>query len=186
MKKLSILVPLASILGIGAAVALSTGVSTAQTPNSVTVLVSCAVTPEKTTILNNLSQPITVNTITSLHDPRANEPFTVNTQVPAGGAVTFSSGTGAPSPALTQQFIYDDDAANEGTQVMTSVGSFTVLCSQGSVTRTAPGQTPTPTTTTASWTDGYRQSGDSDGNSHRVEGLFDRRPRRQDPCAAAS
>jgi hypothetical protein len=116
----------------------------AQTPGSVTVSVSCDTVPETTRITNNLSQAITVQTITSLFQPRANEPFTVNTQVPAGSSVTFSSGTGAPSPALTQQFIYENDAPNEGTQVMTSAGSFTVPCSQGSLTRTAGAGTPVP------------------------------------------
>jgi hypothetical protein len=116
----------------------------AQTPGSVTVSVSCDTVPETTRITNNLSQAITVQTITSLFQPRTNEPFTVNTQVPAGSSVTFSSGTGAPSPALTQQFIYENDAPNEGTQVMTNAGSFTVPCSQGSLTRTAGAGTPVP------------------------------------------
>jgi len=122
----------------------SAGSVSAQTPGSVTVSVSCDTVPEVTGIRNNLSQPITVQTITSLFQPRSNEPFTVNTQVPPGGSVSFFSGQGAPSPALTQQFIYENDAPNEGTQVMTSAGSFTVQCSQGSVTRSLGAVTPVP------------------------------------------
>jgi hypothetical protein len=132
------------IVGTVALTAPSAAPLSAQTPGSVTVSVSCDTVPETTRITNNLSQAITVQTITSLFQPRANEPFTVNTQVPAGSSVTFSSGTSAPSPALTQQFIYENDAPNEGTQVFTSAGSFTVPCSQGSLTRTAGAGTPVP------------------------------------------
>ena len=121
---------------------------------SITISVSCETDPETVEITNGLDTPLLVNFITSLNDPREDEPFNVaetvgrEVSVAVGETVTFSAGSGTANPdvfVLTDQLIFDNDADDEGVRVdvgpegVTGVDeplSFTVDCDQGSRTFT--------------------------------------------------
>ena len=125
------------------------GLTQAQEPPSVTVSVRCNVLPEETTIINRLESPIVVISLTSLLDPVPGlEPFNFQLSVAPGASLTLYTRYPAasvprpgdvPSPTILGGPIYDDVAVSEGAHVLTSVGSFTVPCSVGSVTRSAKG-----------------------------------------------
>ncbi len=132
------------LLAIGLAVP-----AAAQT-GTIAVSVSCGSNPERTTITNNTNQALNLSgfTLSSINDPRSNEPFALSGTVAAGASVTFQTGTGATANVLTNQFIYDNEAANEGARLGTPFGTLTVLCSAGSNSLQLPGATTTPTTPT--------------------------------------
>ncbi len=130
---------------------------------SLTIAVDCDSNPERVTITNRLATTLNVVTISSINDPRSNEPFFIPNsglpfEVAVGGSVSFTSGSGASGNVLTRQFIFDNEAANEGVRV--SIGpefitgqngplTFDVLCTQGSRTFAFPGTTTTTTVRTA-------------------------------------
>jgi hypothetical protein len=120
-------------------------------PNSVRVAVSCATQPETVTVSNTLPSAITVQTVTSLSQPRPGaEPFVLNEAVPSNQVLTLQFGQGAAPGAVlvTGNSIFEENVPAEGVQLFTSVGSFTVLCSEGSVTRTSGrGRVVTPPST---------------------------------------
>jgi hypothetical protein len=95
-----------------------------------TVRVDCEGEPETTTIQNDGTTSVTIETVGSIHEPRSNEPFAVDEPLDAGGSITFESGTGAAQNVLTEQFIYDNEVGSEeGAEVITSTGeSFTARC----------------------------------------------------------
>jgi hypothetical protein len=119
--------------------------------NSVRVEVSCATQPETVTVTNTLSSTIVLQTITSLSEPRpGDEPFVLNASIPSNHVLTLHFGQGAPpDTGLVTGFpIFEEGVSSEGVQAFTSVGSFTVRCSEGSVTRTsAAGPAVTPPST---------------------------------------
>jgi hypothetical protein len=119
--------------------------------NSVRVAVSCATLPETVTVTNTLRSAITVQTVTSLSQPITGaEPFVLNEPVPSNQVLTLHFGQGAAPGArlVTGYSIFEENVPAEGVQVLTSVGSFTVLCSEGSVTRTSgQGRVVTPPST---------------------------------------
>jgi hypothetical protein len=99
-----------------------------------TVTVDCTSNLERTTVKNNSSGIITINTVESIYQPRDNEPFPVNSQLNPGETVTFESGSDATQNVLVNQFIYEDDVGSqEGAKVVTSTGeSFNDLCGTAS------------------------------------------------------
>ena len=118
---------------------------------SLTIAVDCDDNPETVTITNDLDATLNVATIGSLDDPREDEPFRVfetdpTNEIEDGDSATYFSGSDAPEGddnTLTQQFIFDDDAADEGVRV--SIGpegitgqegplEFEVLCAEGEET----------------------------------------------------
>ncbi len=97
---------------------------------SVRVAVDCTGNPERTTIINDTRQTITITSIGSLYQPRANEPFRRNQALAAGARMTFQSGPRATTNVLTPQRIYNDEhLAEEGVRVVTSVGTVEQRCS---------------------------------------------------------
>ncbi len=125
---------------------------------SLTISVSCETDPETVTVTNNLGGTLNVVTIGSLDDPRSDEPFFLpdsglDFQVPDGGSITYEAGDAADENILTNNFIFDNDAEDEGVEV--SIGpegitgqngplEFEVLCSEGTETFTFgdDGETP--------------------------------------------
>lgn len=105
----------------------------AQT-GSIVLSVDCFATPETTRITNNTDQPLDLSrfTLTSLNDPRPNEPFTLSGTLQPGESATFTSGQGATGNVLTEQFIYDNEAPDEGAGLSTPFGLLTVRCRPGS------------------------------------------------------
>ncbi len=131
----------------------------ARDESSLTISVSCETDPETVTITNNLEGTLNVVSISSLNDPRENEPFLIfemeelTQEVAVGGSVTFESGDAADENVLTNNFIFDNEAEDEG--VVVSIGpegitgqegdlTFEVLCEEGTETFTFgdDGETP--------------------------------------------
>ena len=108
----------------------------------VTVSLSCRTNPETIAVVNNTTAPITVQTIVSLVRPLPGvEPFSRTDQVPAGGSITYQSGSAAPAGAsttLTQQSIFDNDDPTEGVEIITSAGTAVVRCTRGTGVVAAP------------------------------------------------
>jgi hypothetical protein len=101
----------------------------AEAAPAVQVNVNCTSNPERTAVKNNTNSSIKVKKVSSINDPRSNEPFTVNRTLKAGKTITFESGPNARSNVLTRQYIYDNEAGSkEGARVFTSVGRFVDKC----------------------------------------------------------
>ncbi len=102
----------------------------------ITISVSCTGNPEMVSITNNLDElPISIVQISSIDDPRDNEPFFIGEEIGPGETLTFESGDAADDNVLTNQFIFDDDnLENEG--VIVRIGpepildDFVVECNQ--------------------------------------------------------
>lgn len=111
----------------------------------ITISVSCTTDPETVSIANNLDDlPISIVEISSIDDPRENEPFFVGEEVAAGESITFESGSAADVNVLTEQFIFDDDnLENEGVVVRIGpepiLDDFEVGCNQSPETFTVTG-----------------------------------------------
>ncbi len=117
-----------------------------------TITVDCFSDPETVTVENTGSTPFVVDSITSLNDPRENEPFDVSVEVEAGESVTFESGETADANVLVNQFIFDNEADDEGVEVVVNTegegATTSVDCNDGSGTFAGtPGTGPTPTPT---------------------------------------
>jgi hypothetical protein len=96
--------------------------------------VDCYANPERTTVTNSTDAFLDLGTfrLASLDQPRANEPFTLpGGSLPPGGSITYLTGEAAPvgTLTLTRQFIYDNEAANEGARLITPFGTLDLLCS---------------------------------------------------------
>ena len=103
----------------------------------VVITVDCDSNPETVTIENRLEDlPISIIEIGSLVDAREDEPFFVGEDLPAGGSVTFESGSEADENVLTTEFIFDDDAEGEGVAVRIGpepiLQTLQVTCDEGS------------------------------------------------------
>ena len=122
-----------------------------------TVEVDCYGDPETVTIANTGTVPFVVDSLTSLDDPRENEPFDVGVEVEVGASVTFETGSAA-DPALTTDFIFDNEDPGEGVQVIINTegqgSTVAVSCEEGSGSFGAPGETPTPGKTPDNQQDG--------------------------------
>lgn len=102
----------------------------------ITISVSCTGNPEEVTVTNNLDDlPISIVEISSIDDPRENEPFFIGEEIGPGESITFESGDAADDNVLTEQFIFDDEnLENEG--VIVRIGpepildDFVVECNQ--------------------------------------------------------
>ncbi len=125
---------------------------------SLTISVSCETDPETVTVTNNLGGTLNVVTIGSLDDPRSDEPFFLpdsglEFEVPAGDSIMYEAGEAADENVLIDNFIFDNDAEDEGVEV--SIGpegitgqngplEFEVLCSEGTETFTFDDDGETP------------------------------------------
>lgn len=136
---LSLAIAASSLVG---ASALNLGAGAQSVPVQITV--NCAGSPETTTVRNATAGTIYVQSIGSLTDQRAGEPYSTNGQpISAGQSFTWQSGRGASGTVLTGSNIYDNDDPRDGALVNTSVGTFTQTC--GGVTG---GPTSVPATAT--------------------------------------
>ena len=93
-------------------------------PPALTVSVACKATPEVTRVESNRNRKITIKKVGSIHQPRSNEPFTVNRTLRAGKTIRFESGYDADRNVLTRQYIYDNEVGSrEGARVTTGSGT---------------------------------------------------------------
>ncbi len=93
----------------------------------ITISVSCTTNPEQVSIANNLRElPISIVEISSIDDPRENEPFFIGEEIGPGETITFESGDAADENVLTNQFIFDNEnLENEG--VIVRIGPEPIL-----------------------------------------------------------
>jgi hypothetical protein len=134
-----------------------TRLTTAQTIGTIRVAVDCKSDPERTIILNNTSQAISLDgwSLASLSRPIAGvEPFVLSGTLQPRASQIVLTGTGAP--AGQTQLIYDDVDPSEGVRLRTPYGTLNVLCTAGSgelaisalaTPPPSPTVTPTPTST---------------------------------------
>ncbi len=95
----------------------------------VNVMARCDGNPEKVIVINNTRHRIEVRRVTSIYQPRSNEPFRVDCTLGRGRSITFQSGPAANRNVLTRQYIFNSDVGSkEGARVATSVGSFADRC----------------------------------------------------------
>ena len=136
MRPLS-LVFLASLVGVLAIVAFLGPVSSegglsvrsAEATARVNVTARCDGNPEKVIVTNNTRHRIEVRRVTSIYQPRSNEPFRVDRTLGRGRSITFQSGPAAKRNVLTKQYIFNSDVGTrEGARVATSVGRFADRC----------------------------------------------------------
>lgn len=99
----------------------------AEAAGGVTITVRCYSNPERTTIKNNRSSAIRINTVGSTYQPYSYEPFGVYKRLGAGMSITYQTGRAASKNVLTRNYIYNDNGA-DGVRVKTSVGNFTKKC----------------------------------------------------------
>ena len=103
-----------------------------------TVEVDCFGDPETVTVTNTGTTPFIVDSVTSLDDPRDNEPFDVSVELEGGVSVLFEAGAAASQGVLTNQFIFDNDADDEGVEVVINTegqsATAVATCDEGSAT----------------------------------------------------
>lgn len=107
-------------------------------PPSIEVSVDCASSPERVTVSNNRTKPVTVKSVGSTYQRRAGEPYRVNKVLKPGRSVTYTFGSGKGGRRLSGSFIFDNEAAKEGVLVKTSKGRLKVKCTEGSNRPPAP------------------------------------------------
>lgn len=136
---LIVVLPLSGIIPGRSALAADAG-------SKVSLAINCTGNPESITITNNTSKTITIRTITTVYQPRSNEPFTVTSTLGAGASKTYKAGPAATgSRVLTKQYIFDNGAGDkEGVRVATSVGNKAKYCPKKSSGSTQPTPKPTP------------------------------------------
>jgi hypothetical protein len=131
------LVLLASLVGVLTLVVLLGPVSSekglavrpAEAASRVNVIARCDGNPEKVIVENNTRHRIKVKRVTSIYQPRSNEPFRVDRTLRRGRSVTFESGPAANHNVLTRQYIFNSDVGSrEGARVATSIGRFGDRC----------------------------------------------------------
>lgn len=123
---------------------------------SIGLTVQCTGSPERTTLTNNTDTTLRLSQLDlgTIYQPRTNEPFVLSiggATLAPGASITFYSGTNAPDPRLTGQFIYDDTDPSEGARLSTPYGALTVSCAAASGTLAvnippspAPSPSPSP------------------------------------------
>ena len=93
------------------------------------VTAKCDGNPEKVIVKNNTRHRIKIKRVTSIYQPRSNEPFRVDRTLRRGRSVTFESGSDANHNVLTRQYIFNSDVGSkEGARVATSIGRFGDRC----------------------------------------------------------
>ena len=131
------LVFLASLAGVLAVVVFLGPVSSegglavrpAEAAARVNVTARCDGNPEKVIVTNNTRHRIEVRRVTSIYQPRSNEPFRVDRTLRRGRSITFESGPAANRNVLTRQYVFNSDVGSrEGARVATSVGRFGDRC----------------------------------------------------------
>jgi hypothetical protein len=131
------LVFLASLAGVLAVVVFLGPVSSggglavrpAEAAARVTVTARCDGNPEKVIVTNNTRHRIEVRRVTSIYQPRSNEPFRVDRTLGRGRSIAFESGPAANRNVLTRQYVFNSDVGTkEGARVATSVGRFADRC----------------------------------------------------------
>ena len=136
MRQLS-LVFLASLAGVLAVVVFLGPVSSegglavrpAEAAARVSVTARCDGNPEKVIVTNNTRHRIEVRRVTSIYQPRSNEPFRVDRTLGRGRSMAFESGPAANRNVLTRQYVFNSDVGTkEGARVATSVGRFADRC----------------------------------------------------------
>jgi hypothetical protein len=101
----------------------------AEAAARVNVTARCAGNPEKVIVTNNTRHRIKVRRLTSIYQPRSNEPFRVDRTLRRGRSITFESGPAANRNFLTRQYVFNSDVGTrEGARVATSVGRFADRC----------------------------------------------------------
>jgi hypothetical protein len=104
-------------------------VSPAEAAARVTVTARCDGNPERVLVSNNTRHRIEVRRVTSIYQPRSNEPFHVDRTLRRGRTITFQSGPAANHNVLTRQYIFNSDVGSkEGARVATSIGRFADRC----------------------------------------------------------
>ena len=67
--------------------------------------------------------------VTSIYQPRSNEPFRVDRTLRRGRSIAFQSGPAADRNVLTRQYVFNSEVGSrEGARVATSVGRFADPC----------------------------------------------------------
>ena len=95
----------------------------------VSVTARCDDNPEKVIVKNNTRHRIEVRRVTSIYQPRSNEPFRVDRTLKRGRSVTFEAGPAANRHVLTNQYIFNSSVGSkEGARVRTSIGLFGDRC----------------------------------------------------------
>ena len=101
----------------------------AEAAPRVLVTARCDGNPERVIVENNTRRRIEVRRVTSIYQPRSNEPFRVDRTLRRGRSITFQSGPAANRNVLTKQYIFNSDVgAREGARVATSLGRFADRC----------------------------------------------------------
>lgn len=99
-------------------------------PGDVKITLDCSSNPETTRIDNNGKAAITIQTVESLVDKNAAEPYVVNRTLGAGKTVIYRSGGGATSGTiLTTNYMYTNTAYDsEGVRLTTDIGVIEQRC----------------------------------------------------------
>jgi hypothetical protein len=130
------LVFLATLVGVLAVVFLGPAsfdeglaVRPAEAAARVNVTARCDGNPEKVIVTNNTRHRIEVRRVTSIYQPRSNEPFRVDRTLRRGRSIVFESGPAADRNVLTHQYVFNSEVGSrEGARVATSVGRFADRC----------------------------------------------------------
>jgi lipoprotein-anchoring transpeptidase ErfK/SrfK len=119
-------VSLFAVVGTAQPVSAAEGVGS----NGVKIALNCTGNPEKVRVINQTGAAITVLTISTLTDAHPQAPFAVEKRIPAGGTRLWQSGVAAAgNNVLVQDELFTNVAgADEGVNVVTSVGTFAVRC----------------------------------------------------------
>jgi hypothetical protein len=104
-------------------------VSPADAAARVGVTARCDGDPEKVIVTNNTRHRIEIKKVTSIYQPRSNEPFRVDRTLKRGKSVTFAAGPSAKHNVLTHQYVFNSSVGSkEGARVRTSIGLFGDRC----------------------------------------------------------
>jgi hypothetical protein len=95
----------------------------------VNVTARCDGNPEKVSVTNNTRHRIKVRRVTSIYQPRSNEPFRVDRTLRRGRSIAFEAGPAADRNVLTRQYVFNSEVGTrEGARVATSVDRFADRC----------------------------------------------------------
>lgn len=97
----------------------------------ISLSVDCSGSNESISIANNTDQPVTVLSVSSLHEPGTDEPFPVGQTVAPGAIASYSFGAGTHGNRLADQSILTAGVDGEGARVETSAGPVEALCQAG-------------------------------------------------------
>ena len=122
-RRIGVALTLSSLLlGVTASVAV------VDAGTSVSISLRCYSNPEKTIVRNTGTTTFKVSKVGSTYQPYSYEPVAVSKTLAPGQSVTFQSGYAASGAyKLTGNYIYNDNG-QDGTKVVTSVGTFKKHC----------------------------------------------------------